>query len=595
MSLNSFYVILKGGEPMYLQHLDYFLLKWDTYSEFTGPENISVTSVSLLVLVVTAQTTRDECCVLMRFPLSTIRTWALSPENRSICGALDGWPSYKSFWHRSNSPRFWSLVAFAMMSTNPDRLAGDVAANSCVLIDQYLVRRRVPRRQLQPGSVAAMLIASDFEGICPSEVHVFVYNTADAYTRDELIKWRIGYLPPWNSASRRPRLPISWSLLDKWADAMHDSGTSLSPWVDTCHHILCDRQWSFPTVSSVVRVPSSRQVLSLSQKCYGNGFLGQTETPRREAWSVSSFPGGVVPLHNVALTFSQDSRRVWTSWLPVGWLVFVGKHPTRDSWGTSEHRDGLCAVVPVSHEYLGATASDLGSVGECANCRALCEYWCQDGKCATRTKARVAWKVLLYCSNRASFCSHALILLSPTRWIVMTGWRTSISLQPFVQTRGSLLYTSISLHPVFQTCLDCGYLFAYTHQSPALCLKHVWIVVSCLSTSIRQQPFVSNTFDHGCLFVYKHQSWDKMATAWVRRRPHSERSGVSSFSRFTLPPTPKWRWHLNWRRFKIEPEVVNLLGESNYLKWMIWHCWAVKRNILAGKPHRVPVWWRVCG
>ena len=27
---------------------------------------------------------------------------------------------------------------------------------------------------------------------------------------------------------------------------------------------------------------------------------------------------------------------------------------------------------------------------------------------------------------------------------------------------GSLLYTSISLHPVFQTCPDCGYLFAYT-------------------------------------------------------------------------------------------------------------------------------------
>ena len=31
---------------------------------------------------------------------------------------------------------------------------------------------------------------------------------------------------------------------------------------------------------------------------------------------------------------------------------------------TSEHRNGLCAVVPVSHAYLGATASDLGSLGE---------------------------------------------------------------------------------------------------------------------------------------------------------------------------------------------------------------------------------------
>ena len=39
----------------------------------------------------------------------------------------------------------------------------------------------------------------------------------------------------------------------------------------------------------------------------------------------------------------------------------------REGGSTSEHRDGLCAVVPVSHEYLGATASDLGSAGGCAN------------------------------------------------------------------------------------------------------------------------------------------------------------------------------------------------------------------------------------
>ena len=37
-----------------------------------------------------------------------------------------------------------------------------------------------------------------------------------------------------------------------------------------------------------------------------------------------------------------------------------------------------------------------------------------------RTKARVAWKVVLYFSNLESICSHALILLSPTRWFVMT-------------------------------------------------------------------------------------------------------------------------------------------------------------------------------
>ena len=98
----------------------------------------------------------------------------------------------------------------------------------------------------------------------------------------------------------------------------------------------------------------------------------------------------------------------------------------------------------------------------------------------------------------------------------MTGWRTSISLQPFVQTRlecGSVLYTSISLHPVFQTCPDCGSLFR-TRMSIQLCvqnifgswfrvgvqasvyspsIKHIWTVVPCLRTRIVSIP-VFQTF-----------------------------------------------------------------------------------------------------
>ena len=40
--------------------------------------------------------------------------------------------------------------------------------------------------------------------------------------------------------------------------------------------------------------------------------------PHAERRGVSSFPSAIVPLHIVALTFSQDSRRVWRSWLHVG-------------------------------------------------------------------------------------------------------------------------------------------------------------------------------------------------------------------------------------------------------------------------------------
>ena len=73
-----------------------------------------------------------------------------------------------------------------------------------------------------------------------------------------------------------------------------------------------------------------------------------------------------------------------------------------------------------------------------------------------------------------------------------------------VQTRldcGSLLYTRISFHPVFQTCLGCGSLSAHTHQYPALCFKNVWIMVPCLCASISLQPFDQTRLDCGpCCF-----------------------------------------------------------------------------------------------
>ena len=121
-------------------------------------------------------------------------------------------------------------------------------------------------------------------------------------------------------------------------------------------------------------------------------------------------------------------------------------------------------------------------------------------KCATRTKVRVAWKVVLYCSNRASICSHALILLSQTRWIVMTGWRTCISLQLVFKhvwiVVPCCIQASVSTL-LFQTRLGCGSLSAHTHQYPALCFKHVWIMVPCLCASISLQPFDQTRLDCG--------------------------------------------------------------------------------------------------
>ena len=78
--------------------------------------------------------------------------------------------------------------------------------------------------------------------------------------------------------------------------------------------------------------------------------------------------------------------------------------------------------------------------------------------------------VLLCCSNRASICSHALILLSQTRWIVMTGWCARISLQPFVPTR-----------------LDCCSLFVYIRPELRISCQPSWKQSNCLVWMILQK------------------------------------------------------------------------------------------------------------
>ena len=107
---------------------------------------------------------------------------------------------------------------------------------------------------------------------------------------------------------------------------------------------------------------------------------------------------------------------------------------------------------------------------------------------ALRDRSRVAGKVVLYCSNRAFICSHALILLSQTRLDC-----------------GSLFVYKHRSTALVQTRLNGDSLFVYKHQSPALCFKHVWFVVPCLSTSISLQPCVSNTLELR-FFVCVHAS-----------------------------------------------------------------------------------------
>ena len=104
----------------------------------------------------------------------------------SICGALYGRPSFRSLWHQSSHPS----------------LSGR-------MIDKYLDRRLAPRRQWKLVGIAVTLIAGISKGSVLQRCRFSSTSRPMCTPGASFLKCRLGYLPPWNSASRRPRLPIS--------------------------------------------------------------------------------------------------------------------------------------------------------------------------------------------------------------------------------------------------------------------------------------------------------------------------------------------------------------------------------------------------
>ena len=144
-----------------------------------------------------------------------------------------------------------------------------------------------------------MLIASDFEGICPSEVQVFVYITADTYTRTSLLIGKLDTCRPGT-----PHLDVHGCpfLEACWMNGPMRCTTAEphSVPVRACYHrLFCERTLaitscvigndSVPHCSPVARVPSSRRAPELEPRWFSYNYMGQTETPRREVWSVSFF------------------------------------------------------------------------------------------------------------------------------------------------------------------------------------------------------------------------------------------------------------------------------------------------------------------
>ena len=126
----------------------------------------------------------------------------------------------------------------------------------------------------------------------------------------------------------------------------------------------------------------------------------------------------------------------------------------------------------------------------------------------------VAWKVVLYCSNRASIFrgNHPSVSnsLDCNDWAAYK--HHSIACGQTRLDNGSLLFASISFHLVFQHALCCIYLQlsveTYLECFPC-CIKkrfkHPWIVDPCLRTRIVSIPQFQ-TLDCGSVSVYMHLS-----------------------------------------------------------------------------------------
>lgn len=75
---------------------------------------------------------------------------------------------------------------------------------SVILVDQFLIRRPVARKKLQLVGVTAVLIASKYEEIYPTETSQLVYICDNTYTKDEILKMEIEILTAVNFDLRRP-------------------------------------------------------------------------------------------------------------------------------------------------------------------------------------------------------------------------------------------------------------------------------------------------------------------------------------------------------------------------------------------------------
>lgn len=87
------------------------------------------------------------------------------------------------------------------------------------LVDRYLAKRMITKKQLQLVGVTAIFIASKYEEIYPPNARDFLTATDQAYSKQHLIKMEVDML---KVVDFHITFPTAWRFMEKYSDILHN-------------------------------------------------------------------------------------------------------------------------------------------------------------------------------------------------------------------------------------------------------------------------------------------------------------------------------------------------------------------------------------
>ncbi|OMJ92053.1 hypothetical protein SteCoe_5257 [Stentor coeruleus] len=96
------------------------------------------------------------------------------------------------------------------------------------LIDRYLSKRMVTKKQLQLVGVTAMFIASKYEEIYPPNARDFLMTTDQAYSKQHLLKMEVDMLKVINF---HITFPTAWRFMEKYPELFHNGAGILAEYL----------------------------------------------------------------------------------------------------------------------------------------------------------------------------------------------------------------------------------------------------------------------------------------------------------------------------------------------------------------------------